>query len=832
MVRGYDPVFELMGHGATRSTRRTTDRAAAYRALVLTALLLAVLATAPATAQQRTLELSSVATADGFASPLINPAAPAFGNAGGIGALLGYDESAFGSIEDGDAPDFSLYLNSSLLSYAFETTADADRHTGTLSMALFGDLYAGASLSVPDLSFEDPTTRAGLLLRPLNVLSLGATGTFPEGGDPAFRIGGAVRPLFVNRELAQLLTVSTDVRYRDDDVLAPILGIDISPEDGLDIGAAWDFDSDRLQLQASVSYGRVRAGNGGSFNFDDGGPGAVAFAHVSTRDFRSFTPIRARTFAEFAPGPTIVEQPSAMLFGGFESIDPADTVAEVVNDIRRLSRNDAVAGILFNNHNLQASYANFLEIRQALEEFKSAGKQVVFYVEQTNTLNYALAAAVADEIYLNPQGSVMLSGLSSTRPYLRDFLDDFGVEVAHIRSAEYKTTGNIFSETAMPAEEREAIEALLDDQYGVLLDMIESGRGDRLSGPADEVVADGPYLVAERALEAGLVDDLIYADELESRLEELQRGARIAELSARDQIRYEWSRRPAPRVAVIYATGNIIRGESRPGQAIGSDTMAAAIREARENNGIDGIILRVSSGGGSTLGSAVIAREIELTTSGEDAKPVVVSMADSAASGGYYISAPADRIVAHPVTVTGSVGVVVLLPNIEGLSEEYGVNWDTVKTAETADFGALYRTLTPAERSLVQNSVDTQYDRFVSYVGEHRGMSTEDVERVAGGRVWSGEDALERGLVDRLGGLETSIDVMQELLESGVEPQIVEVFPGRSLFDAVRVGEWAEAQARNRLPAELRTLLDAQDELSRYGDEMILMLAALEAEED
>ena len=827
MNRKYDP---SSGH-AVQATRPTVSIAGTRRTLVLTALLIAMIA-APAAAQQRTLELSSVATADGFASPVINPAAPAFGNAGGIGALLGYDESAFGNIQDGDAPDFSLFLNTRALSYAFQTTADANRHTGTLSVPLFGDLYAGASVSVPDLSFEDPTTRAGLLLRPLNVLSLGATGTFPETGDPAYRIGGAVRPLFVNRELAQVLTVSTDVRYRNDDFLAPILGVEISPEDGLDIGAAWDFDSDRLQLQASVSYGRVRAGNGGSFNFDDGGPGTVAFAHLSTRDFRSFAPIRARTFAEYAPGPMIVEQPASMLLSSFESLDPSDTVAEVVNDIRRLSQNDAVAGILFNNHNLQASYANFLEIRQALDEFKATGKQVVFYIEQTNTLNYALAAAVADEIYLNPQGSILLSGLSRTRPYLKELLDDFGVGVAHIRSAEYKTFGNIFSETGMPAEEREAIEALLQDQYGVLLRMIEAGRGDRLSGSAEAIVADGPYLVAERALEAGLVDELIYADELESRLEELQRGARIAEVSARDQIRYEWSRRPAPRVAVIYATGNIIRGEGQPGRVIGSETMAEAIREARESGGIDGIIVRVSSGGGSALGSAVIAREIELTTSGEDPKPVVISMADSAASGGYYISAPADRIVAHPVTVTGSIGVVVLLPNIEVLSEEYGVNWDTVKTTDTADLGALYRTLTPDERSLVQNSVDTQYERFVSYVGEQRGMSTEDVERVARGRVWSGEDALERGLVDRLGGLKTSIDVMQELLESGVEPQIVEVFPGRSFFDAVRVSEWAEARARNRLPAELRSLLDAQDELSRYGDEMILMLAALEAEED
>jgi protease-4 len=381
----------------------------------------------------------------------------------------------------------------------------------------------------------------------------------------------------------------------------------------------------------------------------------------------------------------------------------------------------------------------------------------------------------------------------------------------------------------MPPEEREALEALLDDQYGTLLRMIEDGRGERLAAPADSIVADGPYLVAERAVDAGLVDRLLYADEIEDRLDELQRGARIAEVSARDQIRYEWSRNPAPRVAVIYATGNIVRGEGQPGRIIGSETMARAIREARENGRIDGIILRVSSGGGSSLGSAVIAREIELTTTGEDPKPVVVSMADSAASGGYYISAPADRVVAHPVTVTGSIGVIVLLPNIEGLSEKYGVNWDTVRTTDTADLGALYRGLTEEERALIQNSIDEQYDRFVSFVAENRGMSAGEVERIARGRIWSGEAAMERGLVDRLGGFETSIDVMQELLETDAEPQIIEVFPGRSFFDSIRVSQWAEARARAELPPELRTLLDVQEELSRYGEEMILMLAAIEA---
>mgnify|MGYP006273657773 CR=1 FL=1 len=781
-----------------------------------------------AAAQQQSINMRSVATTDGFLAPVVNPAAPAFGNAGGLGAIVGYDTSAVDEVGDGEAPDFSLFANTQLLSYAYRSGPGDDLHTGTLSVPLFFDLYAGVGITATDFSFEDPTTTAGLLFRPLNVLSLGATGAFPENGDPSYRLGGALRPLFVNRRIAQVLTVGADVPYRNDEFELPLLRVEAEPQAGLDIGAGWDFERERLQIEVSISYSRVRAGNSVGVT-DNSGAGASAFVHFSTKDFRSFSPIGARTFAEYSPGPLIVEQEPSIFFRTFSEMDPTDTVTEVVRDIRRLARNDAVAGILFKNHNIQASYANFLEIKAALEEAKAAGKKIVFYFEQTNTLNYALAASVADEIYLNPDGTVFLSGFSRTRPYLKGFLDEVGVEVANIRSGEYKNVGNIFSETGMPASEREALEALLEEQYDVLLQLVEAGRGDRLASPAEQTVAEGPYLIPEDALDAGLVDALIYEDELEDRLEGLQDGARIAEVSARDQIRYEWSRRPAPRVAVIYATGNIVTGEGQPGVTIGSETMAKAIREARENGSIDGIILRVESGGGSGLASGIIAREVALTTGGEDPKPVVVSMAGSAASGGYYISAPADRIVAQPVTVTGSIGVVALLPNIEGLSEKYEVNWDTVKTTDTADLGALYRRLTPEERRIIQDSIDARYGDFVSVVAEHRPLERDEVEAVAGGRVWSGRAALENGLVDELGGLEEAVEAMKELLDTGADPQLVEIFPGRGFFDSLRVTEWAEARARAQLPGELRALLEAQEQLSLYGDEMILMLSDVEA---
>ncbi|MFP4011176.1 MAG: signal peptide peptidase SppA [Spirochaetaceae bacterium] len=806
------------------------SRGSAIRGRLAAALFCALLVAVPAAAQQKSFDLSSVAVADGFASPVINPAAPAFGNAGGVAAVLGYEDDIVGRIGARSAPDISVFANTDVLSYAYRRADGEPLHTGILSLPLFGDFYAGAGLSVPDFSFDDPDTTVGLLARPASMLSLGATGTFPEHGDTAYRFGGAVRPLFFAPEVTDRFTLSADLRYRNDELTAPVIGVGLSPQRGLGLRAAWDTEGNRLHVGASLSYGRTRAGNTTSFEPNSGGPGATAFAHLAAKEFRSLSPIRPRNFAEYRPGPVVAEQPPSTMFSRFETTDPTDTVTEIITDIRRLSRNDSLAGILFRNHNLQASYASILEIKRALEDFKSTGKRVVFYFEQTDALNYALAASVADEIYLNPHGSVMLSGLSRTRPYLKDFLDDLGVEVANLRSGPYKTAGTIFSERDMPAEEREALEALLDDQHRVLTTMIADGRGERLETSPEELVADGPYLVAEDAADAGLVDALTYEDEVEDRLKKLHRGARTARVSARDGIRYEWSRRPAPRVAVIYATGNIVRGDGMPGATIGSETTARAIRQAREDPLIDGIILRVSSGGGSSLASAVIAREIELTTEGEDPKPVVVSMADVAASGGYYISVPADRIVAHPVTVTGSIGVVELLPNIEELSREHGINWETVKTTDRADLGALYRRLSDDERQVVENAVGAQYDRFVSAVAEHRELDKEEVERLAGGRVWSGRAAFEQGLLDELGGLLTSMEVMAELLDTDAELQIIEVYPGRRFLDELRVERWMEAQARARLSPELRTLLELEDELDRYGDEMVLMLAGFEVE--
>jgi protease-4 len=441
-------------------------------------------------------------------------------------------------------------------------------------------------------------------------------------------------------------------------------------------------------------------------------------------------------------------------------------------------------------------------------------------------MNYVLAASTADRIYLHPGGFVYLTGDSITRPYLRDLLEKVGVEVNNIRSSRYKSAGNIYSESEMPPAEEEALNFLLDGLHQETLALIREGRGDRLEADPEELIDGGPYLIAEQALEAGLVDELLYEDQLEEAFQELADRPRIRNAGPRREIRYAWAEETGAKVALIYVTGTISTGLGTPGEVAGSETVARAIRQARLDPTVEGILIRVASNGGSSLASDTIAREVKLATEGERPKPVVVSMGGTAASGGYYVAAYADEIVAQPTTVTGSIGVVALIPNIAGLSEKLGVNWETIRRGENADLGAPYRRLEPEESAIFEESVDSAYRRFIATVAEGREMSTEAVEEVAKGRVWTGRQAEERGLVDTMGGFYTAVEAMEARLGRSVR---LEEYTGQPGFVTLPVGELARealvGDPSEELPPELKALLETATVLDTFGKETVLFLA-------
>ncbi len=769
----------------------------------------------------------SVAVTDGYDAAVVNPAALSVGNAAGVAGEIGYSQDTFG--EETDAGDtWALFLNGDSLAYAYQDLPQSGLHTLALSANPITNVYAGAAYRWSPNGFSDGDIRLGGLYRPIEALSAGGTVTFVEEDTTTAVLGLGFRPLFAVPVDTHRLTVFGDLPYNGADWQNPRIGVAAEPIDGLNLEVGYDIENERFRGSVSFSLSSVRVGNRTRFDSDNELETGAGFLHFSPKRFRPISAPNQDTFVDYAPGPVVVERRSLPDVWPFTEWDSTVSALDVATEIRKMAQDDSVEGILFRKHNFAASSANMLEIQAALQEFRAAGKPVVFYYEGVDNTNYALAASTADKIYLHPGGFVYLTGQSITRPYLRELLDKVGVEVRNFTSGDYKSMGNIYSETQMPEAEREALEFLLDGLYGEFVRLIEEGRGDRLTAPVEETVDAGPYLVAEDALEAGLVDRLLYEDEIAEALEELADRPRIRARDSRDEILYAWAEPAGAKVALIYVAGPITTGAGRPGEVAGSESLARAIRRAREDRSVEAILLRVATGGGSSLASETIAREVQLTREGENAKPVVVSMGGTAASGGYYVSSYAEEIVAQPTTVTGSIGVVALIPNIEGLSEKLGVNWETLRRGERADLGAPYRRLEPQESEAVQRSVDASYERFVATVAEGREMSEEEVLQVAGGRVWSGAQARERGLVDTIGGLYTAIESIQERL--GRRVVLVEYTGFEGFFGTpIPVTDIARGalfgDPREKLPPELAELLATAELLDTFGEERILYLA-------
>ena len=791
---------------------------------------------------------SSVAVTDDYRALLANPAALAVGNSDGLALSYALPPGAFAA--GGDGPSGAELLDGlSVFSgglgggYAYRRIAGSNVQDLGIGMGPRRNLYLGFAARITELDTESLRFRAGALYRPLDALSLGAGAgaradqTAPQ---PQGTLGIGLRPFAFAENFEDLLTLDGQVSYSaSEGFTVPRVGLRIHLPDGLELAGALNPETGAFNIEGSVSYGNIRSGGGYETAAEDGaqdapGPRAQAFLHVSPRRFPTPDFLEKPYVAEYEPGPSIVERSTGADLPFIGEISDTSSLTDVVSRIRELRDDPRVSALLFRKLNLQISLANIQELQEALTEFREAGKEVIFYYESVGNLNYAFAAKVADAIYLHPQGSVGLTGLGSTRPYLAGLLDRLGIGISNIRSHPAKSAYNIFSESGPSEEERANLDALYDSLYEEFAGMIEAGRGDRLEDGARSAIDAGPYLTADAALEAGLVDELLYEDELEARVRELVGGASVAEASFPEQIRRSWSEEAIHRVALIYATGNVVTGEGQPGVNIGADTVARAIRKARESARVDAILIRVDSGGGSSLASDIIAREVALTTEGPDSKPVVVSMGATAASGGYYIAAPADRIVAQPSTVTGSIGVVGLAFNISELSEMVDVNWDAVLRGENADFGAIYRELAPEERERLEESIRHTYDSFVDVVAAGRDMSPEEVDAVARGQVWTGAQALERGLIDRLGGFQEAVRVLQEILPGDREIAFREFTgvadPLESMLGGGALPLLAQRTLNARppgpaLPDALVRLAELEEQFAAYGSERVLLLA-------
>ncbi|MEO0406225.1 MAG: signal peptide peptidase SppA [Cyanobacteria bacterium P01_A01_bin.135] len=424
------------------------------------------------------------------------------------------------------------------------------------------------------------------------------------------------------------------------------------------------------------------------------------------------------------------------------------------------------------------------ELRQALERFKAEDKPIFAYGSGWDERAFYLAS-VADTLILNPNGLLEFNGLSVETPFFAGALEKFGVGVSAIRAGDYKSAVEPFVRSSRSPEEEAQTQALLGDLWQEMLTVASESR-DLSQSALEEITNRDALLLPEAALEADLVDQVAYADEVLPQLQELtgedEDDPSFRQISlplyADRVLQEKWGGDEAgsfssPHIAVVYAEGGIVSGSGGTGQ-IGGDRLSALLRKLRLDENVKAVVLRINSAGGSAAASDIIAREVALTA---EEKPVVASMGAIAASGGYLIATHADTIYASPTTLTGSIGVFGLFPNFQELANDNGVTWDVVKTSPLADIGTVTRPPSPQEVAIAQRFVNGVYDDFLARVSESRPISRSEVEAVAEGRVWSGRSAAEVGLVDELGGLEAAIAEAAE--RADLDPSALREYPGR-----------------------------------------------------
>lgn len=521
-------------------------------------------------------------------------------------------------------------------------------------------------------------------------------------------------------------------------------------------------------------------------------------------------------------GRTIVERTSEddLDIPIFGSVFGQPNTAGLVNlkkAIEEAKTNPSIKGIYLNTGFVLAGQANLLELREAFEDFKTSGKFILAYDEVYTEGGYYLAS-VADEIYLNPMGGIDFNGYSSDVLFFTGLFEKVGIKPEVFRVGEFKSAVEPFILKKMSDENRLQTQAFLSDINANALKGIADSRGinlDSLTKTNNLMLVREP----EDAVTYNLITDLAYEDEIHAKLREklgLSEDDTISTINATKLNTTVKSKNITSRnrIAVILAEGEIVSGDAEG--VISSDKFAKEIRKARKDDNIKAIVLRVNSPGGSVLASEVIWREM---VEAKRVKPVYVSMGEVAASGGYYISAPADTIVAQPNTITGSIGIFGLWFNSkELLNDKLGITTDVVETGELSDFMNPTRDLTEVERKIVQTSVEKGYETFISKVAEGRGMNPEDVKAVASGRVWTGNQAIERGLVDVLGGLDDTIELAAQRINAGDDYRVV-YYPQKKPWFEQLMSDFGENVKLKMLKSELGenfTLYQQAQKLKNY----------------
>ena len=695
------------------------------------------------------------------------------------------DAMAFGFRGEAGVSDLASYAGGTLpatvdlaygvpgLVYRYTDDGGSPRHALTSAIGFgrsFGmglrfrwDDTAASAWGVQDL---------GVIVRPFGYASFSASvddvlDLAGDGYDGA-SLALAVRPLAFSPRLGPALTLSADARLGPDGFSMTGAGARFVLDDWLSLSGSYSFADSSIGVALAVTLSGAETSAG----YSSAGAGLLdgrASAGQALRLGRSVKSAE-RVFGSsvlvidepglFQPNPPLVDMDPG--FGDQAALWFDLAVAA----IDRAASDASIRALAMLEPPAFDTDARAQEFGRALGRFRAAGKSVYVFAQSMGRLSYVYAAAGAELVALDPNGGLPLVDVSSTHLYFRDLLARFGVRTYSLQSHETKTANNAITEPAMTGPERAMIERYVTGLASQSWSALDGARGGKLASDGRSAIGAGPYLDPRAAVEAGLADELLYRDEFEARLAELTDGAGRVDLRSYARERgLEWGPPPGRKVALVYLTGSIVGGEGVAGSSIG-ESAADLLAALRDDPTVAGVIMRVDSGGGSALTSDHIARQVKKLK--DAGKPVVVSMAGYAASGGYYISAYADRIIAEAGTLTGSIGVTGFDFNLTGTLELLGVGAATVSAGPSGEFGNPFLPRRDADGEAERGMIMYVYDRFVDVVAEGRGMDRARVDELGKGQIWLGSEAAENGLVDAIGGLAEAEAAMEELLGTGV----------------------------------------------------------------
>ena len=447
--------------------------------------------------------------------------------------------------------------------------------------------------------------------------------------------------------------------------------------------------------------------------------------------------------------------------------NPPQSLGSLMAQFRKAKVDKRISAMVLDIDASDTGWAKAEEIRGAIEDFRSSGKPVYAFIETGFNKDYYIAAA-CDKIYVPPSGELFVTGLAADVMFFRGSLDKLGVYPDMYQIGKYKSAGDMFTQKEMTKEHRDYINSLLDDLYGRYKEGIAKGRNKTVDD-VDTIINNAPYNAAQ-AKEAGLIDGAMYRDEVDKELKKRlgykdSDNLRVASAGDYRKITQEsLGLNKGEKIAVVYAAGDIVSGSSTFGssgeETIGSDSLAKVLKEVRDDNSIKAVVLRIDSPGGSGLASDIIWKAVELV---KEKKPVVVSMSDVAASGGYYIATGANKIVAQPSTITGSIGVVGGKPVVKGFYDWIGITNEYVLRGTNAGMFRESEKFTDTERKKFEEFLHGTYDDFITKVGKGRGKDKTYIDSIGQGRVWTGRQGKENGLVDEYGGLDRAIEIAKQL---------------------------------------------------------------------